>query len=119
MRTQQDHKVRVLALDNLREMCKAASGTAHRYWIEKVSRSRVHVGYSNPNEYGSESPMFAVLPCYPSPWSQDGTDNPRVVLDVTRVLHDSHNGEGWQAFDMVWQYTATRGPDGAWRVVTQ
>lgn len=87
----------MVALENLRAMCEHVSGTCHRYWIEKVSRSRVHVGYSNPDEYGHESPMFAVFPCYPS----DDADNPHVVLDYLNVVHDSRDGEGWQCFEIL------------------
>jgi len=43
--------------------------------------------------------MYAVLPCYPSDWEGDA-DNPRVVLDVLRVIGD-RDGEGWQAFEPV------------------
>ena len=97
MSTQQDSKIRVVALDNLRAMCERVSGTCHAYGVVKVSRSRVHVEYSNPDEWGYDHPMIAVFPCYPSGW-QDDEDNPRVVLDVLRILHDSWDGEGWQAF---------------------
>ena len=110
---QQDNPVRLLALKNLRIMCEHASGVCHRYWIEKVTRSRVHIGYSNPDEYAHESPMFAVLPCFPS---GDG-DNPSVVVDVMRVLHDTDGGEGWQHFGLLLSQYATRSGSGVWCVV--
>ncbi len=117
MKTQEDSVTRILALDNLREMCEAASGTSHRYWIETVSRSRVHIGYSNPDEWGAENPMFAVFPSFPSPWPADNRDNPRVLVEeCMRVINDTWNGEGWQAFDPVWAYYALRGKDG-WRTL--
>ncbi len=97
-------------------MCEDASGFCHRYWIEKVSRSRIHVGYSNPDEYGSESPMYAVLPCFPSTWSDD-KDNPRVLVDIMRVIGDTWHGEGWQAFDHLWGRYATRGTGDDWKVL--
>lgn len=97
MQTQSDTSERVVSLANLRAMCKHASGTAHRYTVVKVSRSRVHVEYSNPNEYGTDYPMLAVFPCYPSTWPGD-EDNPRVVLSIHRVIGDNWGGEGWQAF---------------------
>ena len=97
MRTQQDTKVRLVALDNLEAMCKHVSGWSHTYSVVKVSRSRVHVEYSNPDEYGHQSPMVAVFPCYPSPWGDDA-ENPRVVLDMMRVVNDTEDGEGWQYF---------------------
>src|SRR5262245_12917679 len=101
MKTQQDHKVRIVALDNLSAMCVSASGWTHRYEISKVSRSRVHVEYSNPDEYGAESPVTAVFPCFPSTFPGDET-NPRVVLDCVRVFggRNEHDREaGWQAID--------------------
>ena len=101
MKTQQDHNVRVVALVNLEAMCENASGICHRFWIDKVSRSRVHVAYSNPDEYGTESPMVAIFPCYPSGWDGDEDHNPRVVLDIMRVIGDTWDGEGWQAFEPI------------------
>lgn len=98
MKTQQDTQVRVVSLENLKAMCERASGTCHRYWIEDYSKTRVKVGYSNPSEYGSENPMFAVFPAYPSVWAED-EENPRVVLDMLKIVHDSWGSEGWQAFD--------------------
>lgn len=107
MKTQQDSKYRVVALENLRAMCKHMSGVAHTYQVTRVSRSRVHVEYSNPDEYGSPHPMTAVFPCYPSAWADDqckgaaGTNaNPRVVLDYLRIIGDE-DGEGWQSFEVL------------------
>lgn len=102
MKTQQDTTVRLVALENLKAMCEHVSGTCHRYWVERVTRSRVWVGYSNPNEYGSERPMFAVLPCFPSDFADDA-ENPRVLLDPLRIVHDDADGEGWQSFGMLWE----------------
>lgn len=116
MKTQEDNIVRMLALDNLRAMCEAASGMCHRYWIEKVSRSRVHVGYSNPDEYGNENPMYVVLPSFPSPWPDDNRDNPRVLVETMRVINDTRDGEGWQAFQLLWDQYATRGTGDDWKV---
>lgn len=59
--------------------------------------------------------MIAVLPCYPSPWPDDN-DNPRVVLDVIRVIGDTWDGEGWQAFTVLWGQYACRTGD-TWKVV--
>jgi hypothetical protein len=100
MKTQEDRMVRIVALENLSAMCEHISSTCHRYWIEKVTRSRVWIGYSNPNEYGTEYPIFCVFPCFPSSWHLD-KDNPRVLLDILRIVNDSWHGEGWQAFDPV------------------
>lgn len=99
MKTQFDHSVRIVSLDNLEAMCKRVSGVCHRYRVVKASRSRVTVEYSNPDEYGAEHPMLAVFPCYPSTF--EGSDNPAVVLEIMNVLHDNWDGEGWQAFDVL------------------
>lgn len=117
MRTQQDHTVRVVALENLAAICDLHSMICHRYWIEKVTRSRVWVGYSNPDEYGSESPMFAIFPIYPSQYPGD-EENPRVVLDIMRVINDTWDGGGWQAFDQILTTKKMwRDPDGTtWTV---
>lgn len=83
MKTQQDTRVRMVALVNLVAMCDRISGMSHRFTVDKVSRSRVTVCYSNPSEYGSPQPVYAVYPCYPSGWHDD-SDNPRIVLDALR-----------------------------------
>lgn len=95
MKTQQDSHVRVVALENLRAMCDRVSGTAHRYTVSKVSRSRVHVEYSNPDEYATDHPVTVVFPCYPSNWLQDGADNPRILFDPLRLFGD---GADWDMF---------------------
>ena len=92
-----DYKVRIVALGNLDAMCKKASGMCHRFWIESVSDKYVHVAYSNPDEYGNEHPMIALFPCYNPNFK--GYVSKFVVLETNRILHDDHNGEGWQAFD--------------------
>lgn len=96
MRTQYDNKQRIVALSNLRAMCKRTSGTCHRYTVTQVTPNRVHVEYSNPDEYANEHPMTAVFPAYP--WPQDTPDACAVVLSVLRIIHDSWDGEGWQGF---------------------
>jgi hypothetical protein len=106
MRIQYDTNVRVVALANLEAMCKRVSGMCHRFEVSKVTPNRVYVTYSNPNEYGTESPMTAVLPCYPSGFSSPGVQSihqslrtePFVILEILRVIGDTWNGEGWQAF---------------------
>lgn len=97
--TQFDLTERIVSVDNLRAMCARVSGMCHRFAVEKVSRSRVHVTYSNPDEYGNAQPITAIFPCYPSTF--DGSDNPAVVLDALRVIDpgDTWAGEAWQAFE--------------------
>lgn len=99
METQSDQKIRVVALSNLRAMCERVSSTYHRYSVVSVSRSRVHVEYSNPDEYGNEHPMTAVFPNYTTQWPKQDEGTPFIVLDILRVLHDNCDGEGWQAFE--------------------
>lgn len=45
-----------------------------------VSPTRVQIRYSNPDEYGSECPVIAHLPCYAL-----GAQDTQVVLDILRV----------------------------------
>jgi hypothetical protein len=95
---------RTVLLENLRAMCKHTSGTCHRYTVEQVSWrgpvGTVRVAYSNPDEYGRESPMVALFPCYrSSDYEPDRSANPWVVLDFLNVLCDTWDGEGWQAFE--------------------
>jgi len=97
MEIQADNKVRVVALSNLEAMCKRHSGTSHGYWVEKVTKNRVHVGYSNPDEWGPRNPMFAVYPCYPAAFG----DSVMVVLDIVRVVNDYDDEDGWQNFDFL------------------
>ena len=111
MKTQHDSMQRVVLLENLHAMCKHVSVVAHRFWVEKVTRSRVHVGYSNPDECGSEHPMYAVFPCYPG----YENDNPHIVMDLQRVIRDTLDGDGWQAFDPLTDCPQLyRGTDGIW-----
>ena len=96
MKTQFDHTVRVVSLENLKAMYERESAVCHRYHVGKVTANRVYVQYSNPDQYGNEDPMTIVFPCYPSTF--DKAQNPAVVLDALRVINDTHSGEGWQAF---------------------
>lgn len=96
MKTQFDHSERVVALSNLEAMCERVSGVCHRYQVAKVTTNRVHIEYSNPDEYGHERPITAVLPCWPC--SDYDQDDRVVALTLLRVLHDDQDGEGWQSF---------------------
>ena len=103
METQSDTRMRVVALSNLKAMCERVSVIAHRYWIESYSDHRVCVGYSNPDEYGTESAMYAWFPAFRSGWQED-KENPYVVFNILRVTNDNWDGEGWQAFDPLLEY---------------
>lgn len=96
-RLQSDNKVRVVTLQNLEAMCDRLSGVYHRFWVEKAGEHRVMVGYSNPDEYAAESPMFCVFPAYVDSSFYEHTLY--VVLGtILDISYDTWNGEGWQAF---------------------
>ena len=109
MKTQRDYPVRVVALTNLNAMCAHISGMCHSFKVVRIGQYRVNVVYSNPDEYGTNHPMEAVFPSYPS----GDKDNPCIVLDILRVVHDSWHGDGWQAFQplldcpVLWRDPAT------------
>lgn len=97
-----DSQHRIVHLDNLRAMCEHHSGMCHRYWIERVTPSRVTLGYSNPDEWGAARPVFArfpIVPLYP--------DTVCVLLSPLWVSGGAHESEeNWQAFELV-----TNGPE--------
>lgn len=99
LKAQFDSKVRVVSVENLRAMCKRMSSIAHTYEVTQVSKSRVHVTYSNPSEYGTPNPMTAVFPCYPLDVRDKESDNHAVVLEYLRIINDHEGGEGWQDFE--------------------
>lgn len=110
-RLQMDTRTRTVALSNLEAMCDRISGICHTYTVTKVSRSRVHVTYSNPDEYGTPNPVTAVYPCYPS----SDPETPTVVLDMLRTLGGT-DSEDWQSFEQLQECpTLWRRPDGRWR----
>ena len=80
--TQYDIKIRTLALTNLEAACERVSGVCHCFKVVKVSRSRVHVQYSNPDEYGNDHPVVGIYPCIPG----FERDTPLVVLALLRVV---------------------------------
>ena len=96
MRTQFDMQKRIVSLENLKAMCEHISGMAHKYEVSKVSRSRVHVTYSNPDEYGNPRPIVAVFAAIPSA----EVENPGIVLDLLRCIGDQ-DGYDYQAFDQL------------------
>lgn len=115
MLTQRDHKVRVVAMANLKAMCERQSGVCHRYCVSKVTANRVRVQYSNPDEYGNEHPVEAELPCFPSEW--DGAENPTVVIHVLRTI--GGDDETYQSFEALWDcpelYRAPESGKDVWR----
>jgi hypothetical protein len=80
---QSDHPERVVALENLKNMCDRLSHIdGNIFWIDRVTRNRVYVSVTFPDRYT----VTASFPCYPSPW--DGSSNPYVVLDPVRITGD-------------------------------
>jgi len=117
MRTQMDYEIRTVGLSNLEAMCERVSGTmCHKYHVVKVTANRVHVQYSNEDEYATPYPMIAVMPCFPC---DDRDKEARaVVLTIMNVLHDNCDGEGWQSFQPLLDCPELyrSGPDSAdWR----
>lgn len=110
MKVQFDHRERVVSEENLRAMCDRVSGTCHRYHIQKITERYCYVEYSNPDEYGSEHPMVAVFPVY-------HTLHVHIILDIVKVMYDSWQGEGWQAFQILMDCPSLwRAPEnGVWK----
>ena len=93
-----DTKTRIVSLNVFEKRLDEISGTCHRFHVSRLTSHRVYVEYSNPNEYGSEFPMIAVYPCYKS------GNFVSVVAEILNVVHDNWNGEGWQAFDQIFDF---------------
>lgn len=55
---------RVVSENYLEAMLADMSMMCQRYWIEKVTDSFCYVAFSNPNEYGNESPVQVMFPVY-------------------------------------------------------
>lgn len=103
MRLQGDTMERVVYLDNLKAMCERVSGEWHRYRVERVTRARVYVRYSNPDQWTHETPFLAVFPRIPANAGDDNRDNPRVLLSIIDTQNEPADlyGEGWQYFDVL------------------
>jgi len=57
--------------------------------------------------------MTAVFPSYPSAFDWD--NNPAVVLEYLRILHDNLDRDGWQAFEPLCDCPQLfRAPSGQW-----
>lgn len=99
MNTQFDYRARIVSLESLHAMCARISGMSHRFTVTKVSRSRVHVEYSNPNEYGTPHPVTAIYPCFPSKFGS--ASDVAVALDALRYTGGTDGGYEYQAFDQL------------------
>lgn len=87
------YQLKGMTITEIAQVCRAISGTCHRYKIESVTRSRVKISYSNPNEYGSERPIFAY---YPIVLYQ--ANNDQGTIACLEFGHYTGAGEDWQAF---------------------
>lgn len=97
MPIQFDHSVRIVSLANLEAMAKRISGVCHRFTVSNVSANRVYVTYSNPDEYGNESPITCAFPRYAG-----GFNSVAVVLEyVGRITGAQGDSEAWQAFEQI------------------
>lgn len=107
MKAQYDGRTRIVALPNLVAMAERVSGTCHRYTVEEPSPDAkwVKVWYSNPNEYGAESPFYRRFPIVGTVGGTVGT-TPTPLVGIGSIVagpcvgepKDLH-GEGWQCFD--------------------
>jgi hypothetical protein len=102
MKLQMDTTKRVVAVANLHAMCARISGTCHTFRVAGANEHRVSVRYSNPDEYGSEEPITAVLPAYMMGLGSN-VDDYAVILDPLRYVGcTGKNEEAWQAFHELW-----------------
>jgi hypothetical protein len=87
-----DNRHRIVSVANLEAMCRAISSMTHRYAVVEVSSRFASVEYSNPGEYGDENPMTVMYPMVPV-FGDKG-----VLIHPHRIINDTWDGEGWQAF---------------------
>jgi len=92
------HDTVIVDLNTLDKVLQANSGVCHRFVVAKSSPNRVKVGYSNPNEYGTDNWTYATYPAY---HNKIGGENVCiVVLEIIRMVNDPLD-ENWQAFDFI------------------
>ena len=93
-----DSRERVVTLPVLQALCAKASGVCHRYEVTKVGENRVSVTYSNPDEWAQDHPMAAVFPAF---YDSAFGGQVYVVLHAVRIINDTWDSEGWQAFSFL------------------
>ena len=96
LRIVQDTKI--VDIDTLRKVLEDNSGMCHRYKVANVSKHRVKVGYSNPDEYAVDNWTYAILPCYT--WRAFGRVTTVVVLEIIGMVNDPDDVL-WQCFDFL------------------
>lgn len=104
MKTWRNDKVNIVTMAQMEKVCNDISGTCHRFWIHKVTKNRVYIAYSNPDEYANENPMYAVFPIYPG----HEKDNENIVLDIIDVKRDYPDGEGWLNFMQIMDFDLSK-----------
>lgn len=92
----QAYELKGLTITAIAKLCAFHSGMCHRYAIESVTRNRVKISYSNPNEYGTPRPIYAYFPIV---LYQHGNDQGTIAC-VT-FGHYTGAGEDYQAFDVI------------------
>lgn len=67
-----DYPTREVSISNLYAMCDYSSGTVRSYYVYQHTKNRIHVAYTNPDEYGNTQLVVAVFVRY--------NHNPEVVI---------------------------------------
>lgn len=118
MKAQFDYTKRIVSLENLKAMCARISSTCHTFRVCDVTKNRVRVIYSNPDEYGSPEPIIVLFPAYEAQFGSTAEKTLCVVLDAVRYFGcTGKNEEAWQAFDQLYDCEKLwRKPgDGTWQ----
>lgn len=76
-------------IDTLGKILEDGSGVCHRYGISSIGANRIKIGYSNPNEYGTDDWVYAVYPIYS--YTAFSRKTTIVVLDLVDVINDPHD----------------------------
>ena len=92
------NKSAIVDLDTLRRVLENNSGMCHKYEVGNVSKHRVKVGYSNPDEYGNDNWTYAIFPRYT--WRAFGQVTTIVVLEIIGMVNDPEDYL-WQCFDFI------------------
>ena len=87
------YQLKAMTITEIATVCRAISGVCHVYKIEKVTRRRVCVSYSNPNEYGTPRPIRAYFPIV-----LFTPNNDQQTIACLEFAHYAGAGDDWQAF---------------------
>lgn len=86
----------VVSDNYLQAMLHHVSGFAHRYWVERMTPNYCTIAYSNPDEYGTEVPVFLAFPVF-----RDIAGHTLIVLYPGRVTHGRNPEDRDAAADMM------------------